>query len=408
MCNFLSHSHNVVLQLLCSVRARRAALCFAFFVFLSPADAWAQQTSVLTLLDTDGRELKIGDEVQGALSVSDFINTDDRYVEAWAFRGRPGQDVSIDLVSDDFDSYLYVVGPGLEETLGDDDSGGACHSRINLTVLDRGVFHVVASSSGSRQTGTYQLRLSREAGPIVEWSCGGVDGAALAALPTDGRELTWGEPVRGRLSGPEATLGDGKPVQAWTIEALEGETATIRLESEDFDSYLFAYGPGMSETMTDDDSGGGLNSELTILFPETGTYTIGAGALSTGSTGSYSLSVTDPIDMHSLSTDGRLLQVGSNARGTLTVEDPVIGGKPMQAWALEARAGDFVTIDLISSEFDSYLFVTGPGLAEPLSDDDGGEDLNSRLEISLLADGVYHVIASSLGGEVGEYRLRVR
>ena len=398
MSNFLSH---------CSVRAWQAAVCFAFFVLLSPADTWAQETSVLILLDTDGRELRIGDEVRGALSVSDFITTGDSYVEAWAFQGKPGQEVSIDLVSDDFDSYLYLAGPGLVETLADDDSGGACHSRINLTVLDRGVFYVVASSSGSRQTGTYQLSVSREPRPIMEWSCGGVDGAALAALPTGGRELTWGEPVRGHLMGTEATLNDGKPVQAWALEVLAGETATIRLESEDFDTYLFAYGPGMGETMTDDDSGGGLNSELTILFPESGTYTIGAGALNAASTGSYSLSVTDPIDMNDLSTDGRLLQVGSNARGTLTVEDPVIEGRPMQAWALEARGGDFVRIDLISEDFDGYLFITGPGLEEPLSDDDGGEGLNSRLEISLPANGVYQVIASSLGA-VGAYRLRVR
>ena len=102
---------------------------------------------------------------------SDFITTDGSFVEAWAFEGEPGQEVMIDLVSDDFDSYLYVAGPGLQETLADDDSGGACHSRINLAVLDRGLFHVVASSS-SRQTGTYQLLMSprsRPGGGAVLW-----------------------------------------------------------------------------------------------------------------------------------------------------------------------------------------------------------------------------------------------
>ena len=131
----------------CSVQARQAAVCFVFFVLLSPADAWSQGTSVLTLLNTDGRQLEIGDEVRGALSASDFITSGDSYVEAWALEGRPGQEVSIDLVSDDFDSYLYVVGPGLSETLTDDDGGGACHARVNFTILDRGVFHVVASST---------------------------------------------------------------------------------------------------------------------------------------------------------------------------------------------------------------------------------------------------------------------
>ncbi len=399
-----SHGHHFL-------RARQAARCLVFFVLLSsplaPAGVWAQGTSVLTLLSTDGRELKIGDEVRGALSASDFITAGNSYVEAWALEGRPGQEVSIDLISDDFDSYLYVVGPGLGETLTDDDGGGACHARINFTVLDRGVFHVVASSTAWRQTGTYQIRVSEEPGPVTERSCGGVDGSELAALPTDGRQLTWLVPVRGRLSGAEATIRDGQPVQAWSLRALAGETATIRLESDDFDAYLFVYGPGMSETMSDDDSGGGLNSELTVWFPETATYTVGASALSAGSTGSYSLTVSEPVDMNNLSTGGRLLRMGSNAKGMLTTADPVIDGQPVQAWAFEARAGDFATIELMSDDFDSYLYVVGPGLPEALSDDDGGEGLNSRLDISFPADGVYHVVASSLGGATGTFTLTV-
>ncbi len=55
-----------------------------------------------------------------------------------------------------------------------------------------------------------------------------------------------------------------------------------------------------------------------------------------------------------------------------------------------------------------HLYVHGPGLPEPLSDDDGGEGLDSRLTISFPANGVYHVVASSLGGELGTFTLRVR
>ena len=81
----------------------------------------------------------------------------------------------------------------------------------------------------------------------------------------------------------------------------------------------------------------------------------------------------------------------------------------MQAWAFEARAGDLATVELLSDDFDSYLRVVGPGLSAPLSDDDGGnEGLNSRLDISFPEDGVYRVIASSLGGDTGTFTLRVR
>ena len=391
-----------------SVRARRAAAYFAFFFLSVPTVAWAQGTSVLTLLSTEGRELEIGNEVRGALSASDFATADENYVEAWALEGEPGQEVWIDLVSDDFDSYLYVLGPGLGETLTDDDSGGACHARINFTFLDRGVFRVVASSTSWRQAGTYRLSVSEHPRPAAEISCGGIDGSALLTLPTDGRELTWGQPAWGRLSGGEATVGDNRPVQVWTLEGTAGESATIRLESDEFDAYLFAYGPGMSEVMTDDDGGGDLNSQLTLRFTETGTYRIGAGALSAGSTGSYSLTVSEPISMNELDTAGRVLRRGAPPVGTLTGADPVIDGRPMQAWAFEAEAGDFATIDLMSDDFDSYLYVVGPGLTVPLEDDDGGEGLNSRLDVSFSSDGVYRVIASSLGGSLGTFTLRVR
>jgi hypothetical protein len=370
-------------------------------------DSPATGTSVLTLLDTDGRELEIGDEVEGALSASDYVGLNESYLEAWSLSGREGQTVTIDLISEDFDSYLYVVGPGLIETLRDDDSGGACHSRIELTILDSGDFIVVASSSGSRQTGTYLLRVSEDPGPGAGISCGGVDGFTLTNLRTEGRMLMRGETAFGSLAFGEASIENERPVQAWAFHGIEGETVTVRLESDDFDAYLYLFGPGMPETLTDDDSAGDLDSELTLTFPETGTYTIGAGALSSGSTGAYTLSATDPIDLATLSTDGRALQLGVDYPGMLNDADPVVEGRPLQAWALEANAGQTVTIDLMSDDLDSYLQLVGPGLSL-MTNDDGGDGLNSRLDVSFPQDGVYRVIASSLGGATGSYTLRVR
>ena len=42
----------------------------------------------------------------------------------------------------------------------------------------------------------------------------------------------------------------------------------------------------------------------------------------------------------------------------------------------------------MSSDFDSYLQVAGPGFGTPLSDDDGGEELDSRLQITFPVDGI--------------------
>lgn len=368
----------------------------------------ATGTSVLTLLSTDGRKLDIGDDVQGALSASDFVGLNGSYLEAWALKGRAGDEVSIDLISDSFDSYLYIVGPGIGETLQDNDGGGACHSRLNVTFLESGVFHVVASSSSSGQTGTYQLRVSEDPAPRAAISCGGINGLTLTSLPTDGRQLRRGEVAFGNLHGGEATIENDRPVQAWSLNGVSGETATIGLESDDFDAYLYVFGPGMSETLTNDDGGSGLDSELTVTFRETGTYTIGAGALSSGSTGSYSLTLTDPIELSSLTTDGRQLQIESSVHGVLTEADPRFEGQPVQAWSFEAQAGTSVTIDMMSDDFDSYLRVIGPGLGGGLTDDDSGDELNSRIDATFSETGTYRVIAASLGGTTGTYTLRVR
>lgn len=396
-------------------RARWLVFCLTFVMsgcdplsLLSLFKSQETGTSVLTLLSTEGRELHVGEEVEGALSAADYLGVNESYLEAWALEAEAGQTLYIDLVSSAFDSYLYVVGPGLSETLRDDDSGGACHSRLNLTVLESGVFRVVASSSSSRQAGTYQLRVSEQPRDRTAMSCGGIDGSQLTALSTSGRVLRWGEQAFGHLSGAEASIENDRPVQAWALQGEAGETATIRLESEDYDAYLYFFGPGLTETMTNDDGGSGLNSELTVTFAETGTYIVGAGALSSGATGSYALTVSDPVNLSMLSTEGRSLQVGANEEGMLTGTDLVYEGQRAQAWAFEARAGESATIEMLSESFDSYLRVTGPGLPEYLSDDDGGEDLNSRLVVSFPQTGVYRVIASSLGGDTGAFTLRVR
>jgi len=395
-------------------RNRWAILSLAFVLsgcdplsLASLFDSPAAGTSVLTLLENDGRELEMGDAVQGALSASDYVGVNGSYLEAWSLEGREGQTVTIDLVSDAFDSYLYVVGPGLSEALRDDDSGGACHSRIELTFLESGDFQVVASSSGTRQSGTYQLRVSEDPGPGVAMSCGGINGFTLTSLSTAGRTISRGETAAGYLAFGEPSIENDRPVQAWSLSGVQGETVTIRLESDDYDAYLYFFGPGLTETLTDDDSAGDLDSELTVTFTQSGTFTIGAGALSSGSTGSYTLTITEPIDLATLSTDGRQIRLGFDYMGTLLDSDPVVEGRPLQSWAFEATAGQSVTIDLMSDDIDSYLQLVGPGL--PLmTNDDGGDGLNSRLDVSIPQDGVYRVIASSLGGSTGSYTLRMR
>ena len=372
------------------------------FLFDRPADGG----SVLALLGTNDRMIEVGDEVVGSLSPADFMSINDQYLEAWAFEGEEGETVTFDLMSDDFDSRLYIVGPGLDEVLSDDDSGGACHARIRLTVLESGTFHIVASSLSYRSTGRYRLRAAENppAGPSI--SCGGIDGSGLAALPSFG-SIRLGQEVFGTLGNAEASVQDDRPVQAWSLDGRAGDRLTISLSSDDYDSYLYFYGPGMSEVQTNDDGGDGLNSEMTVTLTQDGTYTIGAAALSSGSMGSYRLSLSAPIDPATLPTTGRVLTLGAIANGYLAESDARYDGQLVQAWSFRAQAGQRVTIDQMSEDVDSYLRVVGPGMGER-TNDDGGDGLNSRLDITFPETGEYRIIAGSLNGDSGAFTLQVR
>ncbi|MDJ0767003.1 MAG: PPC domain-containing protein [Myxococcota bacterium] len=363
--------------------------------------------SVLGLMPAEG-SLSVGSEVQGALSSADMRSARDAYMEAWDLEGQAGESVTLDLISDDFDAHLYVDGPGLESTLSDTDAGGACHSRLTFTFLETGTFRVIASSEYSRQTGTYILRASSEPGPTAGYACGGMNPAFLDDLPTDGRVLSIGETVSSSLTGASQTIPEGKKAEAWLLEGRAGETVTVTYRSDAFDCYLYITGPGIQEVMTDDDGAGDLDSRLDITFPVDGTYRVIASVLSSGE-GPYSIRVEETLGMHELPPDAGFISVGEIHTGWLTDADPEIeAGRNGQVWALEGMAGDTYTIDLMSEDFDAYLYFVGPGIIDPRSNDDGGEGRNSRITVTLPEDGTYRVIASALYlSDSGSYQLQV-
>ena len=267
--------------------------------------------------------------------------------------------------------------------------------------METGTFIVVASSQGVT-TGPYTLRVSEVSDPAAPYSCGGVNPAVLLGLPTEGRTLAMRGVARGSFDGSEATIQDGRPATAWAIDGQAEESVTVRLISDDFDAYLHLLGPGIAKAMSDDDSAGDLDSEITVRFPETGTYRVVASALSANSRGGYTLETIEPTDVAALPTGTREAVIGETVLGFLSnSEPPIIEGHPGQAWALEGVSGRSLTIDLRSNAFDAYLYLAGPGLDPPLEDDDGGTDQNARIDVTLPESGIYRVIVSAFSSGSG-------
>ncbi|MDP8994453.1 MAG: caspase family protein [Pseudomonadota bacterium] len=105
----------------------------------------------------------------------------------------------------------------------------------------------------------------------------------------------------------------------------------------------------------------------------------------------------------------RPLAVGASVTGVLTPSDSRrASGKFADDYLLSGRRGERVELRLSSEDFDPYLLVTGPDAFSIANDDDADGDgtLDSRLVISLPADGAYRVLVTSFRpGATGEYRL---
>ena len=107
--------------------------------------------------------------------------------------------------------------------------------------------------------------------------------------------------------------------------------------------------------------------------------------------------------------ENRRLTIGVEASGRLSDADPEgPDGAHMQAWALGLSAGQEVTADLLSSDFDAFLIVTGPGLVGGLFDDDSGGGCDARITFTTTEDGEYRAIVSTASpGGTGDFVLRL-
>jgi hypothetical protein len=419
-------------------RSVAAALAAFGVLCTSQRSVGAQQVEDITALPFEDRSLTVGSEVPGMLATTDHLWTDDSYVQAWALELQRGTTVTVDLLSDEFDAYLMVAGPGIAGSLYDDDGAGACDARITLTAAEDGTYRVVVNTISAGATGRFRLRVTDEPGPMTMGTCSMVgeglgdtgDLDELLALPLDGRIVTVGGEAQGELDDEDHERWDGSRAQAWGLDLAEGETATVDLRSEDFDAYLLVVGPGMDAPLTDDDGAGGCDSRVSLVAREAGLHRIIVNTLSEGETGRFSLSVSQkpgPIaeeecrrvgDLDLNLELGSLLEtspvagrvaVGEEVAGELTTGDDLSWDDTyLQVWELELQAGEQAVVDLLSRDFDAFLMIAGPGLDEVLIDDDGAGACDARVALTAMEGGVYRIGVNAISeGDIGAFRLRV-
>lgn len=244
------------------------------------------------------------------------------------------------------------------------------------------------------------------------------DTPAIGAVVRTGEagQLRPGQTVTGELRRGDEMLTSGEFNDRWSFPVRRGQIYEVSLTSTVFDPYLLVRGPGGLQEDNDDDPSarGSRNSRIRFTAPADGEVEVGATSYAPAETGGYRLTLVSAgrmvDDPRTPAPPGGSLTVGQTVAGDLARGDARLdSGEFIDSWTLRGRRGQQLDIRLASTEFDAYVAISGPGGFSDFNDDDtdaGTRD--SRLRVTLPADGEYTVGATSYEpGESGAYRLSV-
>ncbi|MBI1832475.1 MAG: redoxin domain-containing protein, partial [Planctomycetes bacterium] len=97
--------------------------------------------------------------------------------------------------------------------------------------------------------------------------------------------------------------------------------------------------------------------------------------------------------------------------GKLTKDDPLDPQRrgPSAVHVVRMKAGKTYTIDMVSTDFDSYLRLQDGKGAQLAEDDDSGGMLNARIIFTATKDDDYKIVATTFGANMsGSYTLTVK
>lgn len=218
--------------------------------------------------------------------------------------------------------------------------------------------------------------------------------AAEAAAACHGQP---GQPSAGTTTRQTGVLTASNPATHF-FQGNAGQSVTLDLSSEDFDTYLTLYGPDGRVIAENDDSNGGFNSQIVTRLPATGTYRLEVRGFSNFAAGQYALTIAGGqfVSAGGHSNLGGLRQTGYLPRG----------GRNNHTFS--GRSGQFVDLSLSSSQFDTYLTLYSPDGRILAHNDDADGGRNSRIRINLPQSGVYRLEVRGFGSfDEGQYTLLV-
>jgi len=350
----------------------------------------------------DGTSLSDG-TLQGRL---DNTRSSDEYV----LNGTAGQIVTLTLRSTDFDAFLVLYGTdGLQLRYSDNGLPPTDAQILTFELPNTGAYRVsvtsrnaAESNGGQRVSGDYALTL------------------VSARVANDG-VIANGELIVGELSVVQQSA-------QYEFNGRAGDVVTIDLRTDAFDPAVGLFTPDGQRLMTDDDGGGGLNARINrVSLTNNGTYLIivdgfrgftgdrtlqgkytvsltietagGGGVPVVQATATLAPSVAQATPLPVL-PGGNVLDFGQTVLGELTAE--VQTGR----YTFFGTAGDVITIQLDSENFDPKFRLLGADGVVLAEDDDSGDGLNALVtDFTLPRDGDYVVEVDGFRGPAGDRQL---
>lgn len=207
--------------------------------------------------------------LSGELSESDLTRDNDARYDVHEIEVAMHEQISISMVSEDFDTYLIVRGPDGSEWINDDFDGDR-NAFVEMIAEEGGTYMVWASGFGSQDLGEYTVTVDR-----------------LGIVQMDITE--------GRLDYKDDQTIKGEFVDMHEIELAPGGSYVIELMSLGFDGFLYVRSPS-GEEWRNDDAGTTSLSRIGPLEGESGTWTVGITTVAPNGVGAYDLRVITRAD----------------------------------------------------------------------------------------------------------------
>jgi CHAT domain-containing protein/tetratricopeptide (TPR) repeat protein len=311
-----------------------------------------------------------------------------------------GKSYRVTMRSKDLDSFLVVQDSKGRQVAFDDDSDSDLDAELTLDVKEDAVYRIHAASL--KGSGTFSL-LVREAAAKAEYDPNAEHVVGKVGLT-----------IEGRLAADDArvavTVAPGKsgtlPAKRYLVKLLHGKSYRVTMRSKELDSFLVVQDAKGQQVAFDDDSGGGLDAELTLEAKEDAVFRVYAATLK--GAGSFAMAIReipgkaakrdDPNVEHVLGKDGLAFEgrfAADDLKTKFIREDGATFELPAKRYLVKLLGGKTYFLAMRSRAVDSMLIVQDAQGRQVDFDNDGGKGFAAGLILVVKEDATYRVLALS-------------